>query len=81
MILGKKISLKEEAKMIAFTFASVVAVNNIKKNDKSNFDNMFPIKPNSEFYKVKDYNKLLGHKAKRDIKKGSQLKPADAKKN
>jgi len=78
MILGKKISLKEEAKMIAFTFASVVAVNNIKKNDKSNFDNMFPIKPNSEFYKVKDYNKLLGQ---RDIKKGSQLKPADAKKN
>ena len=49
--------------MITFTFASVVAVKNIKKNDKFNFDNIFPIKPNSEFYKVKDYNKLLSHKA------------------
>ena len=78
---GKKIPLKEEAKTIAFAFASVAAVQDIKKNSKFNSDNIFPIRPSSGFYKVKDYNKLLGLRAKRDIKKGSQLKPADVKKN
>ncbi len=78
---GKKTPLKEEAKTIAFAFASVAAVKDIKKNDILNSENIFPIRPSSGFYKVKDYKKLLGYKAKRDIKKGSQLKPADVQKN
>ena len=63
-----KTPLKEEAKTIAFAFASV-AVKDIKKNDKLNSENIFPIRPSSGFYKVKDYKKLLGYKAKRDIKR------------
>jgi len=78
---GKKTPLKEEAKTIAFAFASVAAVEDIKKNDKFNYKNIFPIRPSSGFYKVKDYKKLLGLKANRDIKKGSQLKRLDVKKN
>jgi N-acetylneuraminate synthase len=78
---GKKTALKEEAKTIAFAFASIAAVKDIKKNEKLNYENIFPIRPSSGYYKVKDYKKLLGLKAKRNIKKGTQLKPTDVKKN
>ena len=78
---GKKGPIKEEAKTIAFAFASVAAVKNIKKDDKFTSENIFPIRPSSGFYKVKDYKNLIGLRANRNIEKGSQLKPADVKKN
>ena len=73
--------LKQEEVTRRFAFASVAAVQDIKKNSKFNSDNIFPVRPSSGFYKVKDYNKLLGLRAKRDIKKGFQLKLTDVKKN
>ena len=76
---GKKGPIKEEAKTIAFAFASVAAVKNIKKDEKLTSENIFPIRPSSGFYKVKDYKNLIGLRANRNIEKGSQLKPADVK--
>ena len=73
--------LKQEEITRRFAFASVAALQDIKKNSKFNSDNIFPVRPSSGFYKVKDYNKLLGLRAKRDIKKGFQLKLTDVKKN
>ena len=77
---GKKGPIKEEAKTIAFAFASVAAVKNIKKDEKLTSENIFPIRPSTGFYKVKDYKNLIGLRANRNIEKGSQLKPADVKK-
>lgn len=70
---GKKKALKEEAKTIAFAFASVSTVQDIKKNEKFTKDNIFPIRPSNGFYKANDYSKLLGKKASQDIKKRTQL--------
>ena len=70
---GKKKALKEEKKTIAFAFASVTTVKDIKKNEKLTEKNIFTLRPANGFYKVADYKKLLGKKAKVDIKKGVQL--------
>lgn len=70
---GKKRALKQEKKTIAFAFASVTAVKDIKKNEKLTQSNIFTLRPANGFYKVIDYKKLLGKKAKFDIKKGVQL--------
>ena len=57
---GEKKPLKEEAKTIAFAFASVAATRDLKKNEKFSKDNIFPIRPGNGFYKVKDYTNLIG---------------------
>ena len=77
---GKKRALKEEKKTIAFAFASVAAVKNIKKNEKFTVKNIFPIRPYNGNFKVKDYKNLLGKFATNDIKKGSQIKYRNVKK-
>ncbi len=78
---GKKKQLKEEAKTVAFAFASVAAVKNISKGEKLTKNNIFPIRPGNGYFKIKDYNKLLGKTAIRNIKKGFQLNNKDVKKN
>jgi len=77
---GQKKPLKEEAKTIAFAFASVAATKNIKKNEKLSYENIFPIRPGNGYYKIKDYRKLLKYKASKNIEKGTQLKPYHVKK-
>ena len=74
---GEKKPLKEEKKTIAFAFSSITATKNIKKNDKLNKNNIFPIRPGTGFFKVRDYKKLIGKKAKKNIPKGTQLKKSD----
>jgi len=74
---GRKKPLKEEKKTIAFAFASVAATKNIKKNDIFTSENIFPIRPGNGYFKIKDYKKLLGKKAKKNILKGHQLKKND----
>ncbi len=78
---GKKGPIKEERKTIAFAFASIAAVKNISKNEKLTPDNIFPIRPGNGYYKISDYKKLLGLRAKKNIKKGNQLTISDVKKN
>ena len=77
---GQKKPLKEEAKTIAFAFASVAATKNIKKNEKLSYEYIFPIRPGNGYYKIKDYRKLLKYKASKNIEKGTQLKPYHVKK-
>ena len=78
---GKKKPLREESKTIAFAFASVAAIKDISINEKFTTKNIFPIRPGNGFFKVKNYRDLLKFKARRNIKKGTQLKPLDVKKN
>ena len=49
----EKKPLKEEAKTIAFAFASVAATRDLKKNEKFSKDNIFPIRPGMDFIKLK----------------------------
>ena len=78
---GKKKPLREESKTIAFAFASIAAIKDISINEKFTAKNIFPIRPGNGFFKIKDYRDLLKFKARRNIKKGTQLKPLDVKKN
>jgi N-acetylneuraminate synthase len=69
--------IPEERKTMDFAFASVSAIQDIYKGEILNSKNIFPLIPDSGFFKVKDYKKLIGKKAKNDIKKGFQLKKND----
>ena len=64
-IKGKKIPLKEETKTINFAFASIAATQNIKRGQKLTRNNIFPIRPGNGDFRVKDYKKLIGKKAKK----------------
>ena len=74
---GKKEPLKAEKKTINFAFASVVSINNITKGDKLSKSNIWVKRPASGYFSANDYSKLLGKKAKRNIKKDEQLKRKD----
>lgn len=76
---GKKKQLKQEAKTVAFAFASVAAVREIQKDETFTEKNIFPIRPGNGYFKINDYKKLLGKTAKKKIKKGSQIKKQDVK--
>ena len=78
---GVKKPLKEERKTIAFAFASIASLKDIKKGDKFTNINIFPIRPGNGYYKVKDFTKLLKYRANKNIKRGEQIKPSDVKKN
>ena len=78
---GEKKPLSQEAKTIAFAFASISAIENIKKGEKFTKRNIFPIRPGNGFFKVKDYSYLLKLSAKTNIKKGDQIKPSYVKEN
>jgi N-acetylneuraminate synthase len=71
---GKKTALKEEAKTIAFAFSSIAATNNIMRGEVFTKNNIFPLRPGNGFFKVKDYEYLLGKKSKQNIKKGTQIR-------
>ena len=74
---GKKKAVKEEKKTIAFAFASIASTKEIKKGNFFTKDNIFPLRPGNGYFKIKDFNKILGKKAKRNIQKGFQLKRKD----
>jgi N-acetylneuraminate synthase len=72
-----KKSIPEEKKTINFAFASIAATKDILKGETFNSKNIFPLRPNSGYFKVKDYQKLIGKKSRNNIKKGFQLKKND----
>jgi N-acetylneuraminate synthase len=74
---NKKKPLLEEKKTINFAFASVAAIKDIFKGEILSLKNIFPIRPNTGYYKIEDYKKLIGKKVKKNIKKGLQLKKSD----
>ena len=74
---GSKKALKEEIKTINFAFASIVATKNIKKGDRLTKENIFPIRPGTGEFGVKDFQSLLGKIATKDIKQNYQIKKRD----
>jgi sialic acid synthase SpsE len=77
MKVGKKKLLKEETIVKKFAFASVVSIKNIKKGQKLTKKNLWVKRPGKGPFYAKDYNRLLGKIAKRDIKIDSHIQKLD----
>ena len=72
-----KEALKEEKVTIKFAFSSVGIIKNINKNETLTEKNIFPIRSNSGYFKPKDYPKLIGKKARKNLLAGKKLKKGD----
>ena len=71
---GIKKPLKEEKVTINFAFASVCSSVDISPGQTLSEKNICLKRPGNGFYSVKDFNRLLGKKVKRFIKKNTQIK-------
>ena len=71
--------LKEEKSTIGFAFASIAATKNIFKGEKLTKKNIFPRRPGTGDYLAKDYNKIIGKVAKRNISANTLIKKKDIK--
>ena len=74
---GKKTILKEEQPTINFAYATLVAIQDIKKGEKFTKENMWVKRPGTGEIKAEHYKKIIGKKATKNITKDSQLKWAD----
>ena len=74
---GSKRSIKAEAPTIAFAFASVVTIDEIKEGEKFSEENIWVKRPGTGDFLAIDYDNILGKTAKSDIPKGCQLKKSD----
>lgn len=70
---GKKDILKEEKPVIDFAYASVVSIADIKKDEKFNEENIWVKRPGNGEIMAKDFNKIIGKRAKRDIPADRQI--------
>ena len=71
---GRKGPVQSEAPTIAFAFASVVATQDIKAGELLSADNIWVMRPGGGDFGVLDYDKLLGRRARSDMRKGCQIK-------
>ena len=71
---GRKEPAAAEAPTIAFAFASVVAIRDIKQGELLTEENLWVKRPGGGDFGVLDYEKLLGKRAACDVRKGYQLK-------
>lgn len=71
---GEKIVLKEEQPTIDFAYACVVSIKDIKEGEKFTKENIWVKRPGTGEIKAIDFEKILGKKAKMDIKKDSQIR-------
>ena len=69
--------IEEEKQTIAFAFASVVAIKDIKKGQILTKENIWVKRPGNGDFLAKDIQNLYGKIAKHDIIKGHQLKKRD----
>ena len=67
----------EEAPTIAFAFASVVSIKDIKKGDTLSEDNIWVKRPGGGDFNADDFETLLGKKTLVDIKSGYQLNKSE----
>ncbi len=74
---GAKGPSKGEAPTIRFAYASVVSIAPIKKGQRFSKDNLWVKRPGTGNFLAKDYEKLLGKRASRDIPTDVQLRRAD----
>lgn len=71
---GDKGPVKEEAPTIAFAFASVVSIKDINVGDEITEENVWVKRPGGGDFGVNDYERILGKRASKFIKKGRQLR-------
>lgn len=76
---GRKEILPEEQPTIDFAYACVVAIKDIKKGDEFTRGNVWVKRPGTGEIKAVEFNKILGKRAAKDIKKDSQIKYSDFK--
>ena len=70
---GKKGPLPEEQVTIDFAFATVVAISDIREGELFTHENLWTKRPGTGQIKAADYEKLIGSKAKTDIKKDTHI--------
>ncbi|TXE81331.1 polyhydroxyalkanoate biosynthesis repressor PhaR [Campylobacter peloridis] len=70
---NNKNALKEEQITIDFAFASVVSIKDIKKGEILSMDNIWVKRPSKGGINAKEFENILGKKAKKDIKNDIQL--------
>lgn len=71
---GEKTVLKEEQPTIDFAYACVVSIKDIKKGEEFTKENIWVKRPGTGEIKAIDFEKLLGKKAIKDIKKDAQIR-------
>jgi len=74
---GKKEPVKLETKTINFAFATVVAIKSISKGEILTKKNIWVKRPSSGEILAKNFQKILGKKAKKTILKNQHLKYSD----
>jgi len=74
---GKKKAIKEEQQTINFAYASVVSINDISKGEIFSEENIWVKRPGTGEILAKDFDQIIGKKAKTDIANNTQLKLSD----
>lgn len=74
---GKKGILPEEKGIIDFAYACVVSIKNIAAGERFTKENIWVKRPGTGQIKAKDFFRVLGKKAKGDVKKDMQLSRRD----
>jgi N-acetylneuraminate synthase len=74
---GQKNVVAEEAKTMAFAFASVIAVKDIIKGELLTEENLWLRRPGGGDYSAADYESLIGRISKNFIHKGMRITRAD----
>lgn len=70
---GKKAPLPEEQVTIDFAFATVVTISDIKEGELFTSENLWVKRPGTGEIKAVDYEKLIGRRAKADIKTDTHI--------
>ncbi len=76
-IPGEKKPVKEEISTMKFAFASVVSIKDIKKGEKLSYENIWVKRPGTGSFLARDFNKLIGKIAKRNLKSNIQINKKD----
>lgn len=74
---GKKQALEEEQVTIDFAFATVVTIDDIAEGEEYTMKNIWVKRPGTGEIKAVDFDSILGKKASRSLKKGTQLRWED----
>lgn len=74
---GEKGPVEEEAPTIAFAFASVVAIKDIKPGELFSKENIWVKRPGGGDFNVSDYERMLGKRAVSHIRCGFQIKSSE----
>lgn len=71
---GSKTILDGEKPTIDFAYASVVSIKDIKKGEIISNENIWVRRPGTGDYRAEEFYDLIGKKAKKDIKKNTQIR-------